>query len=399
MAASELDSKAEFERRASLLGVNDVILQGIKDAGLNTYGRFAFAVSYSPGQPDEQPLVDMVTTFIGGPPPADQMASIRRLFWESHTLALADLKQRSEHGSESVSKKLPTSERKLRSEEQKGRLTGLVWGPDCEPSHQLVDRFVAMCEEGVINYVKPELCTSRSHEILNMKHGQSFALGSDGNLKVKHSESDMECSVAGEMKLREAFRRRSLAMDLAQMISYTVSEEWTSYLFMSLQRDAPRGFKQINLSQIIAADKRLWILMSERSKGNVSAKPPANKPCDALMKTLMTSNEVLNFLSPQPDIPEKHNIHNIRYEPYPKPKPGKGKGKEGKGSGPSEVQQPLPDGCSLKTSAGKPVCGFFNRGKCWHKIKHGKRCPRGLHVCWKSSCNREKPAYECTHTD
>ena len=201
----------------------------------------------------------------------------------------------------------------MRSEEQRTRLTGLVWGPDCEPSHQLVDRFVAMCEEGVITYVKPELCTSRSHEILNMKHGQSFALGSDGNLRLKQSDADMECSVSGEMKLREAFRRRSLAMDLAQMVTYTVSEEWTSYLFMTLQRDAPRGFKQINIAQLIAADKRLWILMSEQSKGNVSAKPPADKPCDALLKHISSSPEVLNFLSPQPDIPDKASL---RYDPY-----------------------------------------------------------------------------------
>lgn len=208
----------------------------------------------------------------------------------------------------------------------------------------------------------------------------------------------MECSVSGEMKLREAFRRRSLAMDLAQMVTYTVSEEWTSYLFMTLQRDAPRGFKQINIAQLIAADKRLWILMSEQSKGNVSAKPPADKPCDALLKHISSSPEVLNFLSPQPDIPDKASL---RYDPYhPKPpKPGKGKGKDGKGSGPSDAGQPLPEGCTLKKSDGKPICGFFNRGKCWHKVKAGKRCPRGLHICWKSGCHREKPAYECTHTD
>ena len=107
MASSELDSKAEFARRAQVLGVGDALLQSIKDAGLDTYGRFAFSVAYFPGQSDEQPLVDLVTTLVGGPPTPDQMASVRRLFWESHTLALADLKQRSDHGSDSVSKKLP----------------------------------------------------------------------------------------------------------------------------------------------------------------------------------------------------------------------------------------------------------------------------------------------------
>lgn len=45
------------------------------------------------------------------------------------------------------------------------------------------------------------------------------------------------------MKLREAFRRRALAMDLAQMVSYTVSEEWHAFLFLSIQRDPPKRFQ------------------------------------------------------------------------------------------------------------------------------------------------------------
>lgn len=133
------------------------------------------------------------------------MAPLRRLFWESHTLALAELKQKSEHGSDGVMKKLPTAERKARADNQRARLTGVVWGPETEPSHQLVDRFVAMVEENVVSYVKPELCTSRSMEVLNSKSHQTFALSSDGNLKVKQSEQDSECPVT---RLREAFRRK-----------------------------------------------------------------------------------------------------------------------------------------------------------------------------------------------
>ena len=199
---------------------------------------------------------------------------------------------------------------------------------------------------------------------------------------------------SSELDSKAEFARRAQVLGVGDTLLQSIKDAGLD----TYGRFAPRGFKQINIAQLIAADKRLWILMSEQSKGNVSAKPPADKPCDALLKHISSSPEVLNFLSPQPDIPDKASL---RYDPYhPKPpKPGKGKGKDGKGSGPSDAGQPLPEGCTLKKSDGKPICGFFNRGKCWHKVKAGKRCPRGLHICWKSGCHREKPAYECTHTD
>ena len=42
------------------------------------------------------------------------LASLRRLYWESHTLSLADLKSKAEHGTDSIPKKLPTAERQAR---------------------------------------------------------------------------------------------------------------------------------------------------------------------------------------------------------------------------------------------------------------------------------------------
>ena len=111
-------------------------------------------------------------------------------------MALGDLKQRQEHGSEGVSKKLPTSEREARSNEQRKRLRGVVWGADAERSHPPVDRFVSMVEENAVTYVKPELCTSRTQEISSVKQVKSFFLGSDGNLKVQQKTEDFECSTA-----------------------------------------------------------------------------------------------------------------------------------------------------------------------------------------------------------
>lgn len=159
MSSAKLDSTAEFKRRAELLGIAQPIIDAISALHLDSYGRFAFSIAYNPGQADDTPFTDLANRLNGGAPlPAGQLAGLRRLFWESHTLALADLKQRSEHGSESVNKKLPRPNAKQGpANEQRTRLVGVTWGPDSEPSHQLVDRFVPMCEENVISYVKPEL--------------------------------------------------------------------------------------------------------------------------------------------------------------------------------------------------------------------------------------------------
>ncbi len=399
MSVAELDSTAEFNRRAELLGVSQRLRDALGRQGLNTFGRFAFSVAYSPGQQDETPLTDLATMLNGGVPVnPGEMASLRRLFWESHTLALADLKQKSEHGSEGVTKKLPTAERKARSDNQRTRLTGVVWGPESEPSHQLVDRFVTMMEDNVVSYVKPELCTSRSMEVLNSKFQQTFSLSSDGNLKVKQADTDTECSVTGEMRLREAYRRKALAMDMANMVSYQVAEEWHSYLFMAIQRETPKGFKNVSLSQIIAADKRLWVLISESTRGAVVPAPGMVKPCDNEMDRLSRGPDVLSFLMPVPDLPErKQQPDKVKVwdGPYDKPGKGKGKGKQSSGDGASS----LPPDCSLKFGDNKPICGLYNRGKCWAKVKPGKRCQKGYHVCWRVNCNRHRPAHECTHTD
>eukprot|EP00439_Symbiodinium_sp_Y106_P005266 s11775_g1.t1 len=283
MATSELDSEVEFQRRALQLGVTQANIEAVvaagfktfgqyafsvpyqpgsadesplvdllttcltREPGFKTFGQYAFSVPYQPGSADESPLVDLLTTCLTREPDAGQLSCLRRLFWESHGLAVRDLRLRQEHGAEAVMKKLPTSERvrlrqehgaeavmkKLptservaRSEAQRKRLNGLSWSPDTEPSHQLVDRFVTMVEEQTVNYVRPELCTSRAQETLQVKQAKTFSLGSDGQLRVANKGEDLACSTAGEWKLRMALQRKALAMDLANLASFQVTEAW-----------------------------------------------------------------------------------------------------------------------------------------------------------------------------
>ena len=115
MATAELESVAEFKRRASALGVTDAHLKALLSAGFDTFGKFAFSVPYVPGAADEKPLVDLLRKTFAAEPRDAELACLRRLFWESHALALADLKQRQEHGSDNVTKKLQNGSHELRS--------------------------------------------------------------------------------------------------------------------------------------------------------------------------------------------------------------------------------------------------------------------------------------------
>ena len=48
MATAELESVAEFKRRASALGVTDDHLKALVAAGFDTFDKYAFAVPYVP---------------------------------------------------------------------------------------------------------------------------------------------------------------------------------------------------------------------------------------------------------------------------------------------------------------------------------------------------------------
>ncbi|CAE7514263.1 unnamed protein product, partial [Symbiodinium microadriaticum] len=342
MATSELDSEVEFKRRALQLGVTASNIDSLIASGFKTFGQFAFSVPYQPGSADESPLVELLTSSLSGEPEAGQLSCLRRLFWESHGLAVRDLRLRQEHGADAVLKKLPTSERVARAEAQKKRLNGLTWSPETEPSHQLVDRFVSMVEEQTVIYIRPELCTSRAQETLQVKQSKTFALGSDGQLRLSHKVDDLECSTAGEWKLRMV----------------------------------PKNMKQVSLQQILDADKRLWILLAEEVRGKIVSRPGADPVCDSIIQRLSSSNDVLSYLTPQHEI-RQPSIP--RWEPYtPRGRGGKGKGKDkdkdkNKASDSSASQLSIPEGAHKTTSDGKPLCFLFSRGKCWTKKKPGQR--------------------------
>lgn len=261
MASATLESEATFAERASVIGLEDAVIDALKAAGFGTYGAFAFATAYTPQSQDETPFKDFITRILGAEPADSVLSRLRRLFFESHSLALQDLRTRVESTSDSPmpTRKLPTAERVARQAAQEATLQGVIFDPDTTPANQLVDLFVDMVETGILTYIKPEQCCSRAQEVASIRKDQSVSTDVHGVLKVASKAAEVTCDANTEIKLRAALLRRSLAMDLAELASFTTIETWVQFLFAQLVKDPPKGFAKVSLQQILDCDRQLFV--------------------------------------------------------------------------------------------------------------------------------------------
>ena len=90
-----LDSEAVFNERMVALGLQEHT-EKFHKLGWKTYGSLAFATSFVPGRTeDERFLKDIVEAGLGDSD-HHHKGALRRLFFESYTLAAADLKRKVE---------------------------------------------------------------------------------------------------------------------------------------------------------------------------------------------------------------------------------------------------------------------------------------------------------------
>ena len=197
-------------------------------------------------------------------------------------------------------RKLATAERVARQREQETRLGGIVYTPETTPSNHLVDLYVEMLESGILAYVKPEQCCSRAREVSAIRKDPTVSTDASGMLKLGAKTSEPSCDTSSEIKLRLAWQRRSLAMDLAGIATFTVVEGWVQFLYSHLMRDQPRGFAKVSLQQLLDCDKELTTLASHRTMGRLTKGPDGVKPLDAVIAELQESNSVLQYLTPLP---------------------------------------------------------------------------------------------------
>ena len=399
-----LDSKAAFQLRASEIGISAEHIGLLETGGVASFSQFAFCCAYQPGNGNEDTLFDYLETILGVKPIGAAASNYRRLFFECHAMALKDLQSRLDRSDTSEIKILPLAEKVQRLENLKAKFPGVMLSTTLEPSHALIDKVVHQFEENCVKLVELTACTSREQEIRCDKTTPQITFDQTGNIRVTKQSQVTECSVQGEIRLRAAFTRRSLAYDLANVASFEVMESWSQLLFDRICQEPPSGYKHISIEQILVADRKLWVKVSEDTRSRVTGMTDGRKNVDISIETFSHHPDVQFHMLPLPlHQASPASSSNQRFQPYPVPKaPPQGKGKgnprpDGKGAGKGKIQ--VPEGCTIKfgENNNKPICMKYNVGACRANIKAGKRCMHGYHVCWKVGCHRNNPYHECSH--
>ena len=384
-----LDSAASFKARMKDLGLPQTHQDLFEARTVKTFAAFAFISPYQPSSLDEKPFVDALTDILGAAP-GDHLPTYRRLFYESHTMAIQDLRLRLDIN-EQEPRKLAMPERMERLGCLRTSLTGLTLDAQLEPSHALVDRVVSMAEEQSIYYIELSLCTSRETEVNMLKKEPALEFANDGSIRLSKKHPEASADTAGELRVRMCLQRRALAFQIANIASFTTIDTFISKIFALLTRKPIPGYRSVTLSQVIAADQALWQKIAQETRGQVltSGDP---KPVDRAFIEHMDSAEVTYHLLPIRE-PGKADPLKDPKDPKRKKNPRPPKGRQG--SDDRELKAPkidIPANCFAKNDSNQNICFAYNRKSC---AVRGAKCRRGLHICWKKGCFEKRPYPDC----
>ena len=405
--SSILDSEATFTQRAEDAGLNQQWIDALKNNNLATFAKLSFAVT-PPGTvaTDEQVNRFLNTMRVGVAATIAELASFKRLLFESQTLMMHSFKSTA-RGDDATPKKLAAPEREARLEAQKEQLKGLDISGPLEPAHMLYDLCAAMIERNEIAYINPNKCLSRQQELMGSKPKREIQLdATKTSLVVKEQSQGAEINISSDLALYQALQRRTLALDLAGLVSYNVMRKWIDRLFALYSQSPAPGFQKVTQAQLLRADRQAFVRLSEQFVGSLKTYSGQGKPLDSLVGKLDMDMTVTYFMLPVPagqsqssGSADKADKDKKRPEAPGgnKPQPGgnkfqkgstKGAQKGGKGKKRDPVPQAL-KGMHSRTPQGDPICFGYNLGSC----KQGANCPR-KHVCSLPGCYKSHPQAE-----
>lgn len=423
-----VDSTAVFAQRAIELGLQESI-DKLTANGWKTHGLFAFAVPQGlGGVVDETVFKDRVLKklldFVDDEEPP-LAAAVRRLYFESHTLAIGELRHRMERTDGDAPRRVPQAEREARKEAVRRRLApGVLVEGDLDPANCVIDRFVQQVEDNVVEWVPWEEAPKRDQELASAPGKRRWMADATGAVKEKNIRHEVHADVGSALRVSWALQRRGLAAEVAGLMSFEAHELLRNRLLAALTADPmdPR-FAAPSLEQVRNADKEAWRQMAKRCRAGVRPRSAADPlPMDIAVRDVLASMEFALALMPFPSSSRSKASTSREDDSAGEEARGKrrrgagGRGqpaarqppaqpgaqaqapKAAKGGGRNEKRSPrLPPGLvggTDRTKDGNPICWGFNLGQC-KVVKPGERCPRGVHVCTKIGCGGKHPANEC----
>lgn len=189
------------------------------------------------------------------------------------------------------------------------------------------------------------------------------------------------------MKLQWCWQRRSVALEMCELVSWETSQKWLSTMFTVYASDPPANFSRVTLAQLIAADKALWTILA---RDGISVKPDAkgDRPLDAAFAKLMCDPRVtMHMLSMPNRAPASATTTPVAQttggtpgtsgvRPNKKARPGKHNR-----TGPTPPEELK--SCYHSTADGKPICWACNLSNGCGLSASGQppKCTKGVHMC------------------
>ena len=424
------DSTAAFANRITELGLARHVDRFVA-AKWTTFGKLAFATEYIPGPgADENKFKEDIARKGLGDPNHDDAPLLKRLFFEAFTLGAEDLARRTCGTVDDVPRKIPLPEKEACRARTAQMLPHLRLVDELDVSDRLLDLCFDMREGDKIGYLGIELCTKRNMEVLGAKKQPQYAPTHDaaGFLRYQRIEECETTALDNQLQISFAFQRRSLALEMTDIMSYANAELLKDRLIAAVMKPSPTGYAAVSLQQALEADQVAWQLLSEKTRGGIKRLGNSARPCDLALPLILVSHafdrataprqiavgsartaaaftEPLYQPSPNPQLTQNQRKKAAKRErelaaaalPPPAVNPdkrhkGKGKGgdKGGKGGkgGDKGTRMPadLQGMCAMHK--GERLCFGFNLGTC-SSAQPGGKCFRGLHVCCKPKQNGE----------
>ena len=398
-----VDSTALFQSRCQATGLGGAAIQALKDKGWGAMGTFACSESNSPAAVDDTTFINEVVVPVLGDRDHVDAPKLRRLRFEAYTTVAADLKRRVDSSEQDAPRKLPPQEISERLETLQKKILPLKTANSLEPSHSLINHVAQFVDEGRLRYIEWSKCTTRSQEVNNLKESQALKVwkpDASGVVKAVDKDNKIRAVVTTDLEVHNALRRRGVAYDVAQPMSFTKREELTSLFFNEMQREPLEGFQRVNLEQIAAADREVHVRLAEKTRAGLVKDTSGNLPLDAPLGEVLASSEVRWMLMPMPkklaakvtSEPSKSKSEDVK--PQSKGSPKKTNQQRQSGQGPKKSRRgPMPSGLrsGVPTNGdGKPICFGDNLGTC----KSAGDCPKGLRICCHPKCFQKHPFVE-----
>lgn len=116
---------------------------------------------------------------------------------------------------------------------------GSAEGDLCAPPEQRLDKCHSMRVEGELRYLAPHEVPTRDQELQNIKTEELIKRDASGHLRAHDEAKVPDADTRTDLRFSQAYIGRGLALEVADVMTYTVHEKLVDKLFQEYQQQPP----------------------------------------------------------------------------------------------------------------------------------------------------------------